>query len=31
MEEARERLERLGYRRAFIEPDQVRSALVGVG
>jgi class 3 adenylate cyclase/tetratricopeptide (TPR) repeat protein len=31
MDEARERLERLGYRRAFIEPDQVRSALVGVG
>ena len=31
VEEARLRLERLGYRRAFIEPDQVRSALVGVG
>jgi hypothetical protein len=31
VEEARVRLERLGYRRAFIEPDQVRSALVGVG
>ncbi len=30
MEEARDRLERIGYRRAFIEPDQVRSALVTV-
>jgi class 3 adenylate cyclase/tetratricopeptide (TPR) repeat protein len=29
--EARERLEQLGYRRAFVEADQVRSALVGVG
>jgi tetratricopeptide (TPR) repeat protein len=29
--EARERLEKLGYRRAFVEADQVRSALVGVG
>jgi tetratricopeptide (TPR) repeat protein len=29
--EARDRLEQLGYRRAFVEADQVRSALVGVG
>lgn len=29
--EARERLEQLEYRRAFVEADQVRSALVGVG
>jgi class 3 adenylate cyclase/tetratricopeptide (TPR) repeat protein len=31
MKEARSRLEQLGYRRAFVEADQVRSALVGVG
>jgi tetratricopeptide (TPR) repeat protein len=31
MEEARGRLEAIGYRRAFVEPDQVRSALVAVG
>jgi tetratricopeptide (TPR) repeat protein len=30
MDQARARLERLGYRRAFIEPDQVRNALVPV-
>jgi class 3 adenylate cyclase/tetratricopeptide (TPR) repeat protein len=31
MGEARGRLEDIGYRRAFVETDQVRSALVGVG
>jgi tetratricopeptide (TPR) repeat protein len=31
MEEARGRLEQLEYKRAFVEPDQVRSALVAVG
>jgi class 3 adenylate cyclase/tetratricopeptide (TPR) repeat protein len=30
MNEAQQRLERIGYRRAFVEPDQVRTALVGV-
>jgi tetratricopeptide (TPR) repeat protein len=31
MDEARGRLEQIGYKRAFVEPDQVRSALVAVG
>lgn len=31
MGEARGRLEQIGYKRAFVEPDQVRTALVGVG
>jgi hypothetical protein len=31
MDEARGRLEQIGYRRAFVEADQVRGALVGVG
>jgi tetratricopeptide (TPR) repeat protein len=31
MDEARARLEQLGYKRAFVETDQVRSALVAVG
>jgi tetratricopeptide (TPR) repeat protein len=31
LDEARRRLEEIGYRRAFVESDQVRSALVAVG